>query len=70
MVIISPFDNCPSIIFLHVVMMNQNCHLSAKRLYDYAVQVSCDQIGGEGGVSQNITFDHRGGGGALERAQI
>ena len=44
--------------------------LSAKRLCDYAVQVSCDQVGGEGGVSQNITFDHKGGGGGLERAQI
>ena len=26
MVIIMPFNNCPSRIFLHVVMMNQNCH--------------------------------------------
>ena len=26
MVIIIPFNNCPSRIFLHVVMMNQNCH--------------------------------------------
>ena len=31
------------------------------------VQVSCDQSGGEGGVSQKLTFAHRGGGGGVWR---
>ena len=35
-----------------------------------AVQVSRDRSRGEEGVPQNITFDHKGGGGGLERVQI
>ena len=40
-----------------------------EKRYDFPkkfVQVSRDQFGGEGGVSKNITSDHRGGGGGPE----
>ena len=41
--------------------------LGMKDIRVNVVQVSCDQSGGEGGVSQKLTFAHRGGGGGPER---
>ena len=44
--------------------------LGMKDIRKYVVQVSCDQSGGEGGVSQKLTFAHKGGGGGLRGGQI
>ena len=43
--------------------------LGMKDIRVNVVQVSCDQSGGEGGVSQKLTFAHRGGGGVWRGAK-